>query len=97
MTVNVESVSHTRSCLTGYYAFARNATMIADLQLPQRITRLTPLTDVLAHIDTHVAAIAPRASDVTASIGRILAENVIVKSALPARAIALRDGWAISV
>lgn len=69
--------------------------MNAELQVAQRITRLTPFADVLAHIDANVAAIASRLADVSAGVGRVLAEDAVAASALPENAVALRDGWAV--
>jgi molybdopterin molybdotransferase len=69
--------------------------MAADIKSDQRITRLTPLADVLAHIQTHVKPVAPRRCDVAAAYGLTLAEDIHVTSSLPACAIALRDGYAV--
>jgi molybdopterin biosynthesis enzyme len=60
----------------------------------QRIARLTPLTDVLALIEGRVAPVAARNLETRAALGRVLAEDVVVQAPLPAKAIALRDGWA---
>ena len=62
---------------------------------PQRIDRLTPLADVLARLDALVAPVAPRSAELSASRGQTLAEDVIVASAIPPAARALRDGWAV--
>lgn len=62
----------------------------------QRIARLTPLTEVLGRIDAAVGAIAPRRVAPVPAIGRILAENVIKTTAVPAEAWALRDGFAVT-
>jgi molybdopterin biosynthesis enzyme len=69
--------------------------MTAEIKTDQRITRLTPLADVLAHIDSHVKPVAPRIGDVMAAHGFTLAEDVFSASALPSTAIALRDGFAV--
>ena len=61
----------------------------------QRIARLTPVSDVLSWIDTHVAAVAPRSGDLH-SVGGVLAEDVLAPTGLPAAACALRDGFAVS-
>jgi molybdopterin biosynthesis enzyme len=61
----------------------------------QRIARLTPLGEVLAIIESRVAAVTPRVCAVEAALGGTLAENVVA-SARPAVAIALRDGWAVA-
>ncbi len=60
----------------------------------QRITRLTPLADVLARIDALVQRVEPREASPRAAIGRVLARDVIAASR-PATATALRDGWAV--
>jgi molybdopterin biosynthesis enzyme len=80
--------------LTQYGAFVRNATMIADTDANQRITRLTPLADVLAAIGG-VSPVAPREVAVAEAQGCVLAHDVCVAAALPAAPVALRDGWAV--
>jgi molybdopterin biosynthesis enzyme len=62
---------------------------------PQRISRLTPLKDVLAALDALAKPVAPRQADVDDAIGQVLAADVTAKL-LPPRAAALRDGWAVS-
>jgi molybdopterin biosynthesis enzyme len=61
----------------------------------QTISRLTPLTDVLALIDTEVKAITQRTIDVSAAVGRTLASDAVAP-ARPASPLALQDGWALS-
>src|SRR5215470_6455550 len=63
---------------------------------PQRITRLTPLADVLARIDAAVKPVAPSIADPSAALGRTLAEAVVIAAPIPAAALALRDGWAVA-
>jgi molybdopterin biosynthesis enzyme len=60
----------------------------------QRITRLTPLDEVLVSIKT-VAPVAPRAVDLSKALNRALAEDVAAAGGQPAAPIALRDGFAI--
>jgi molybdopterin molybdotransferase len=60
----------------------------------QRITRLTPLSAILALIDSRVVAVTPQKSAVAAALGRMLAEDVVA-SRLPPFAVALRDGFAV--
>jgi molybdopterin biosynthesis enzyme len=60
----------------------------------QRITRLTPLSAILALIDARVGAVAPQKSAVALTLGCTLAEDVVV-SKLPPVSIALRDGFAV--
>ena len=61
----------------------------------QRIARLTPLADVLARIDALVRPVAPRAVELAAALGRVLADDVVAAAGQPAAALALRDGWAV--
>jgi molybdopterin molybdotransferase len=69
--------------------------MDAQDETPQRIARLTPLDDVLARIDALVGPVAPREVALAAAVGRVLAGDVVV-TARPAKALALRDGWAVN-
>jgi molybdopterin molybdotransferase len=66
-----------------------------DPDRPQRIARLTPLADVLARLDALLAPVAPRLAELSAARGRTLAQDVVVASAIPPAARALRDGWAV--
>src|SRR5258708_29350068 len=61
----------------------------------QTITRLTPLADVLAIVDTEVKPVAQRTVEVSAGAGRPLAADASAP-ARPAAALALQDGWALS-
>jgi molybdopterin molybdotransferase len=61
----------------------------------QRITRLTPLSAILALVETRVAAVAPRIVALADAAGAVLAEDVRT-SERPPRAIALRDGFAVA-
>jgi len=60
----------------------------------QRITRLTPLDDVLASIKT-VAPVTPRSVDLVGALYRALAEDVAAAAGQPAEARALIDGYAV--
>ena len=64
-------------------------------EAPQRIARLTPLDDVLARIDAEVVPVDPRPSDLSSARGLTLATDIAIPAALPAAAVALRDGWAV--
>ncbi len=64
----------------------------APQQLP---SRLAPLPELLARIDALARPVEPRAVEIAAAAGRVLAADVAVEQALPAAAIALRDGWAV--
>src|SRR5262249_62008049 len=70
--------------------------MIVDPDRRQRIARLTPLADVLAHLDALVKPVTPRTADLAAALGRTLAEDVVIHAPVPTTARALRDGWAVS-
>lgn len=61
----------------------------------QTITRLTPLAEVLAMVDTEVKPVTPRTLDVAAGMGRTLAADAGAP-ARPSAAIALLDGWAVA-
>ena len=61
----------------------------------QKISRLTPIADVLLMIDAEVKAVTPRTIDVSAGVGRTLAVDASAP-ARPAAALALQDGWALS-
>ena len=61
----------------------------------QRITRLTPLDDVLASMKTAVTPVAQRAVDLSGALYRALAEDVAAATGQPARLRALLDGYAV--
>ena len=69
--------------------------MVVEPDSPQRIARLTPLSDVLARLDGLVRPVPPRASDLSGALGSTLAEDVVATEPVPAAARALRDGWAV--
>ncbi|HLN07731.1 MAG TPA: hypothetical protein VK281_02010, partial [Xanthobacteraceae bacterium] len=60
----------------------------------QRITRLTPLSAILALIDSRVGAVTPQKSAIAVALGSTLAEDVVA-SPRPLVSIALRDGFAV--
>jgi molybdopterin molybdotransferase len=60
----------------------------------QRIMRLTPLSAILALIESRVAVVTPHKSAVAVALGCTLADD-IVASQLPPMTIALRDGFAV--
>src|SRR5438105_2964557 len=60
-----------------------------------RITRLTPLPEVVARIQALAIPIAPREVRLDQALGRVLAEDVSAPADLPAAACALRDGYAV--
>jgi molybdopterin biosynthesis enzyme len=61
----------------------------------QTITRLTPLAEVLVTVDSDVKPVTPRAVDVTAGTGRVLASDATAP-VRPSTAMALQDGWALA-
>jgi molybdopterin biosynthesis enzyme len=68
---------------------------VTDIDHPQRITRLTPLADVLALIDARVKPVAPHERVIDTADNCVLAEDVVVEKALPTAVRALRDGYAV--
>src|SRR5258708_36573820 len=70
--------------------------MMVEPDRRQRIARLTPLADVLARLDALVRPVAPRTAELAAAVGQTLAEDVVIHAPVPATALALRDGWAVS-
>jgi molybdopterin biosynthesis enzyme len=63
---------------------------------PQQLpSRLAPLREVLSGIDALARAVEPRAVEVSAAAGRVLASDVAVDAPLPPTAVALHDGWAV--
>ncbi|HMF21921.1 MAG TPA: molybdopterin-binding protein [Pseudolabrys sp.] len=69
--------------------------MAVTAEAMQTISRLTPLADVLAMIDTEVKSITQRTIDVSAAMGRALASDAMAP-ARPASSLALQDGWALN-
>jgi molybdopterin molybdotransferase len=61
----------------------------------QRITRLTPLDDVLASMMASAAPVAPRTVELSAALSRALAEDVAAAAGQPAEPRALLDGYAV--
>jgi molybdopterin biosynthesis enzyme len=61
----------------------------------QRIARLAPLNDILAHADALGKPVAPRRVALDQALGAILAADVIAPARVPGRAVALVDGWAV--
>jgi molybdopterin molybdotransferase len=61
----------------------------------QRIARLTPLSAILGLIEARVSAVKPQKIRPVGVEGRTIAEDVAAVD-LPPRAIALRDGYAVS-
>jgi molybdopterin biosynthesis enzyme len=61
----------------------------------QKISRLTPLKDVLDRIVSDASPVAARECALADAVGRVLAEDVAANAAYPAQATALRDGVAV--
>jgi len=62
----------------------------------QRITRLAPLPEALARIEAVAQSVAPRELATAAAVGSTLAADVVAAADVPARPVALRDGWAVA-
>ena len=69
--------------------------MTGTPQWPQRITRLTPLADLLAAIGREVAPVAVQRVATARAPGLILASDLAFAANRPPRALALRDGYAV--
>jgi len=69
--------------------------MAAASDTIQTITRLTPLAEVLATVDSDVKPVTQRTIDVAAAAGRALVSDATA-SARPSWAMALQDGWALA-
>ena len=69
--------------------------MAASSDTIPTIIRLTPLTEVLATVDSEVKPITPRTLDVAGAAGRALASDATAP-ARPSWAMALQDGWALA-
>ncbi len=70
----------------------------ADRDGPSRsgFDRLTALADALAELLALATPVGPTEMTVTAAVGYVLAHTIHAPTALPASAIALRDGFAVS-
>jgi molybdopterin molybdotransferase len=69
--------------------------MPRERALPQRISRLTPLADVLARIRALVNPVPECTAALEEAVGHVLAADLIMGEPLPGVALALRDGWAV--
>ena len=61
----------------------------------QRMVKFAPLAEVYAKIDALAAPVQAHDARLDAALGRVLAADALSPGALPPRAIALRDGWAV--
>lgn len=62
----------------------------------QRISRLAPLADIMARLQALAQPAPGREVEPAAAVGATLAADVAARADLPARAIAMRDGWAVA-
>src|SRR5262249_51781513 len=69
--------------------------MPADLDI-QRISRLTPLSDVVNSFQTSIGAVEAREEPLADALGKTLAADVAMAQPIPGAALALRDGYALS-
>jgi molybdopterin molybdotransferase len=69
--------------------------MVGPADISQRVTRLTPLADVLARITRLASPVAVRTVDAPSAVGWVLAADAVAPALLPKTAIALRDGYAV--
>lgn len=69
--------------------------MPSDIHASQKIAKLTPLDGVFHKIDTLAKPVAARAVALARAGHLVLAEDVRLAAAKPARAIALQDGYAV--
>lgn len=60
----------------------------------QRISRLTPLPDLLNMV-AGLEPVAAKETETRAAVGQTLAADAVAVAAIPAVATALRDGWAV--
>lgn len=69
--------------------------MAANSETLQLISRLAPLAEVVGAINSTVRPVSPRAIDLGAAVGRVLASPAVAPSR-PTSALALIDGWAVN-
>ncbi|HET9904061.1 MAG TPA: molybdopterin-binding protein [Xanthobacteraceae bacterium] len=68
---------------------------MASSDKPQRIARLTPLADALAALARVARPVASRGVELDLALGRVIAADAAIPQNRHARAVALRDGWAV--
>jgi molybdopterin molybdotransferase len=61
----------------------------------QRITRLTPVEDLLRHIDGGVRPVEAREVPIAQASGALLARDIVLAEARPPTPLAMIDGWAV--
>lgn len=62
----------------------------------QRVTRLAPLSEILAYLDDAVTPVSPVDLETRAAVGCVLASDVTAPAAWPPHPVATRDGWAVA-
>jgi molybdopterin molybdotransferase len=62
----------------------------------QRVSRLAPLTEILAYLDESVRPVTPLDLAPPSAVGCVLACDVVATTQWPPQALATRDGWAVS-
>jgi molybdopterin molybdotransferase len=62
----------------------------------QRVTRLAPLSEILAYLNDAVTPVSPVDLEPRAAVGRVLASDVIAPAEWPSQPVATRDGWAVA-
>jgi len=62
----------------------------------QRVTRLVPLTEILAYLDEAVRPVTPLHLAPPSAVGKVLASDISAIADLPPQPVAARDGWAVS-
>jgi molybdopterin biosynthesis enzyme len=68
---------------------------MVDASDAQRISRLTPLSDVLASFDLSIGPVAPRQETLAKAVELTLAADAVIAEGRPKIALALRDGYAV--
>jgi molybdopterin molybdotransferase len=61
----------------------------------QRVTRLAPLSEILAYLYAKVGPVPPVDLEPRAAVGHVLASDLIAPADWPPRPVATRDGWAV--
>jgi len=61
-----------------------------------RISRLAPLSELLARLEAVAAPVGPREMDPAAAVGATFAADVAPAAPWPPVAMAIRDGWAVA-
>lgn len=62
----------------------------------QRVTRLAPLSEILAYLDNAVVPVSPVDLEPRAAAGCVLAADVTAPAEWPPHPVATRDGWAVA-